>query len=701
MKNRFVSLACVVLAMSGVFGAENAFAQDTKAMAKEAQQYLYAEDWDQAIKAYQKLADQEKDNALYHSQLGKCYLQKGNKAKAIEELQKAQSLYTDKEKAKDAVQYEAVLLAHTQKENDQVDDAIKTLEAAQTVAKSKAVKATIEKEIEACKVAKDLKANPKDNMVLNLGAFVNGGMADHSPVLTNDKKQLIFASRREVPGHSMDSKENQYDENVFVSTLVDSTKTFGEPKAYEGEVNTNAHDAVIAISPDGTELYIYREDDNGSILVSKKSGNEWSTPVMLNENINTPYKEKGAALSPDGKKLYFASDRPGTFGGLDIFVSEREGDNWGPAKNLGAAINTDESEEGPFVSKDGSTLYFSSRGHQAMGGYDLFKASINGDSFGEVENLGTPINSSADELYVYQDGQKLYFSSNRGEGQGNYDLYVAGPTSVMKTAATSLNVKTKVCGDQQIIPEVKITDNSTGQVQTPTPSADGLFTINGFRGHNYTIDVKANGNSVYNRIFDIAVDAPAEMDFWDVIQLDPPTECKQIIAAVEEVNPLKDEDGTLYDFYVEIKDITFEFAKADPFSSNADLDKLAQYLKDYPKAKVEVRGYADAQGSSSLNYTLARKRALTAQSYLTKKGVKASQIKVVSLGEENPLSFNLVNGEINESSKQYNRRLEFKMIQQGEKTMLIRAIRNIPAQYQNPDYKRDYVKKSGMPETTI
>ncbi len=699
MKNRFVSLACVVLAMSGALGTEVASAQDAKTIVKEAAQAAADENWKAAKDSYQKLVNQDPKNAEYRSLLGNAYLQLGEKEKAIAELKEAQSLYTDKQKAKEATQYEAIRLAHALKETGKADEAIKTLEAIQT--KSKAVQARVDKEIQSCKVAKDIMANPKDDMVLNLGAFVNADMADHSAVLSNDKKQLIYTSRRDVQGHSKDSKDNEYDENVFVSSLVDSTKTFGAPTVYDEVINTKEHDAVIAISPDGNELYIYRGgEENGAIYVAKKQGNAWGTPEKLNENINTPYMEKGAALSPDGNKLYFASDRPGTMGGLDIWVSDRQGDNWGPARNLGAAINTEESDEAPFVTKDGSTLYFSSRGHDAIGGYDLFKASINGDNFGTVENLGTPINTVSDELYPMLDGQKIYFSSNRGDGQGSYDLYVGGPTSVMKTAATVFNGKVKVCKGDMIPSEITLIDNSDAKKkQVITPSADGSFSLNTFRGHNYQMTVTANGSEVYSLLFDVAIDAPAQRDFFQTIQLDPQNECVPEPVVVEK-NPYE-EDGVIYDFYVEIEDITFAFAKADPLSSNESLDKLAQYLKDFPKAQIEVKGYADAQGSSSLNYTLARKRALTAQSYLTKKGVKASQIKVTSLGEENPLSFNLVNGEINEASKKFNRRLEFKMVKQGEKTMLIRAIRNIPEQYKNPDYNRDYVKKSGMPETNI
>ncbi|MCR5455855.1 MAG: OmpA family protein, partial [Bacteroidales bacterium] len=609
-----------------------------------------------------------------------------------------------KEKTKVAAQTNQIALARTLRENEQIDEALTVLEALQGNVHKSLTKA-VENEIESCKFAQAQKSNPKDNMVLNLGAFVNGDKVDHSPVLSPNQKELYFTSRRELEGHSTVS-ENMVDENVYVCTIVDSTKTWSTPETIEGGINTNAHDAVVAISPDGNEMYIYREDENGSLLISRKSGNSWSAPELIGGNINTPYEEKGAALSPDGSKLYFASDRPGTKGGLDIFVATRSDNGaWGNVKNLGDAINTEADEEGPFVSADNSKLYFSSKGHTSIGGYDLFSAPISGETVGEAENLGAPINSNADELYVFEAGKKLYFSSNRGNGMGNYDLYVAGPTSLMATPETVVNGKVKVCKGDMPKTEIKVRDNSTGTEQEITPAANGDFSFTTNRGHNYTITVNANSSVVHNEIFDIATDAPATKTY-QTIQLDPQNDCNDVVAdgftpdGIDKKRYDDEGDGTLYDRYIEIEDVLFEYGKANALNTNQKLDELAEYLKENSKAKVMVKGYADSKSSApAVNAKLGLRRANQGKQYLLNKGVKSSQIVVKSFGEENPVALNILNGEYSDECARYNRRLEFKVIEQGDVTMLIRGIRNIPSHLKNTDYKRDYTKASGWPET--
>ncbi|MBQ1697558.1 MAG: PD40 domain-containing protein [Bacteroidales bacterium] len=692
--------------MSAVFGTQVASAQDSKLL-QAAEEAAYNNDWTAASNNYKQLVGNNPENANYHSQLGYCYRNLGEKQQAIAEFRKANSLYSEKEKNKVAGQTNQIALARTLREADSIDQALSVLEALESKVNG-SLKKAVENEIESCKFAQSQKSNPKDNMVLNLGAFVNGDKVDHSPVLSNNQRELFFTSRRELEGHSTVS-ENMVDENVYKCTIVDSTNTWSKPSAISGEINTSAHDAVVAISPDGNELYIYREDDNGSLLVSRKSGSSWSAPELLGGNINTPYEEKGAALSPDGNKLYFASDRPGSKGGLDIFVATRQDNGaWGNVKNLGDGVNTEADEEGPFVSGDNTKLYFSSKGHAGIGGYDLFSAPINGDNVGSADNLGAPINTNADELYVFEAGKKIYFSSNRGNGMGNYDLYVAGPTALMATPETVVNGKVKNCKGDMPKTNITVRDNSTGKSQEITPAANGDYSFTTNRGHNYTLTVTANSSVVYNEIFDIATNEAANKTY-PTIQLDPQNDCNELVAdnntpapdAIDRKRYDDEGDGTLYDRYIEIEDVLFEYGKADALTNNPKLNELAEYLKQFPKAKVMVKGYADSKSSApAVNAKLGLRRANQGKQYLLNKGVKASQIVVKSFGEENPVALNILNGQYNNDCARYNRRLEFKMIEQGETTMLIRGIRNIPSHLKSPDYKRDYNKASGWPETT-
>ena len=261
MKNRFLSLAFVLITMSAVFGTQVASAQDSKLL-QAAEEAAYNNDWTAASNNYKQLVGNNPENANYHSQLGYCYRNLGDRQQAIAEFRKAESLYTAKEKTKVAAQTNQIALARTLRENENIDEALSVLEALQGNVNN-SLKKAVENEIESCKFAQNQKSNPKDNMVLNLGAFVNGDKVDHSPVLSPNQKELFFTSRRELEGHSTVS-ESMVDENIYKSTIVDSTNTWSKPEAITGDLNTNAHDAVVAISPDGNEMYIYREDDNGS-----------------------------------------------------------------------------------------------------------------------------------------------------------------------------------------------------------------------------------------------------------------------------------------------------------------------------------------------------------------------------------------------------------------------------------------------------
>ena len=184
-----------------------------------------------------------------------------------------------------------------------------------------------------------------------------------------------------------------------------STKTNGQ---WSGPVNMNELLKVdrdlfpTSISNDGKTLYLYSSADyDGIIYTSQFENGIWSPLVKLNENINTKYWESHATISHDNKKLYFTSNRKGGYEGLDIYVSERDSTgDWGPAKNLGPVINTPYNEESPFLSKDDKTLFFSSRGHFNMGGYDIFYSTLLPDGEWSVPlNVGFPLNSTDDDVF--------------------------------------------------------------------------------------------------------------------------------------------------------------------------------------------------------------------------------------------------------------------------------------------------------------
>jgi Tol biopolymer transport system component len=199
-----------------------------------------------------------------------------------------------------------------------------------------------------------------------------------------------------------------------------------------GAVNTDGHDGCSSISPAGNQLFLFKNDPagasrGGDIYVSRLSSTgKWSNPKSLAKPINSSYYEDGACISPNGKTIYFISERPGGFGHADIYTAEKKsGSEWDLPKNIGVEINTPEDEGGLFLAPDGKTLFFTSKGHGSMGGYDIFKTVNEKGKWSAPVNLGYPINTVNNDMgfTLSVDAQTGYFSSNRKGGLGGRDIY--------------------------------------------------------------------------------------------------------------------------------------------------------------------------------------------------------------------------------------------------------------------------------------
>ncbi|MBR4441310.1 MAG: PD40 domain-containing protein [Bacteroidales bacterium] len=709
MKNNVFSFVVILIMLADiVFITSKASAQDDFNIGM-AETMVNNEDFSSAITLYKKMVEMEPDNGMYHFQLGFCFLNTAaKKDSSIYEFKKAYNAYKPKQR-KGTQGYETeFFLGRAYRVNDSIDQALSTLEKLKRRVSNKKVIEIIDKEIDQCNLAKEMKSHPVEIQVQNLGAIVNSLYTDHSPVLTADESMLFFTSRRPYKDHEI-MADDQCDENIYVSHKLPSG-TWSAPEPLNDMINTGEHEATASLSYDGTELFLYRDDDNGTLLMSHFENDDWTAPVKLNENINTKYRETGACLSTDGQRLYFASDRPGGYGGLDIYVSLRQSDgSWGPAKNVGDAVNTSDDEEGPFILPDNSKLYFSSKGHRGMGGYDIFYCDATDfGTWSRAVNAGYPINTSEDDVFLFitPTSERSYFASERRDGIGRSDIYVMGLPSVMETELTVVTGLVGVCEGK--IPESLITirDNSLGITSTAIPNIHtGKFIFIGRRVHNYTVTATVDGKTVYSETFDIESDAPAQMSY-KTIQLDPEHDCPEPRVPDEEPEHIPgkyyDENGVMYDHLAEIEDIVFPFGDAKVLGQTPSLDSLVKYLKNNRDAVVEIRAYCDAKGSAVYNLNLSKKRGQAVYNYLIQRGVQTKQLSVLACGEENPISFNIINGEFDDESKAYNRRVEFLMKQQGSKeTLLIRPITTVPDKYRNPLYIKEYEKADGTPESEI
>jgi Tol biopolymer transport system component len=205
--------------------------------------------------------------------------------------------------------------------------------------------------------------------------------------------------------------------------------SWGAPVNITPELQSDGDMYISCLSSDGKVLYLSKDDNfNSDIYTCSFDGITWGKALRLNKNINTKYWESHGFVSEDGEQLIFASDRPGGFGGLDLYISRKMEGDWGTPVNLGPKINTPFNEDRPFLINKGRTLFFSSQGHQNIGGYDLFRADLQTDNkWSEPENLGYPLNTPDDNIFFMpvNNGKSGYYSTYiPDEGFGKEDIYL-------------------------------------------------------------------------------------------------------------------------------------------------------------------------------------------------------------------------------------------------------------------------------------
>ena len=271
---------------------------------------------------------------------------------------------------------------------------------------------------------------PMNYRLENLGEQINSPFPDYVPLISADGQNLYFTSRRDG-GMSNDQDPNsEYFEDIYHS-VQQNDGSWSPAENIGGPINTKGHDATVALSPSGNKMLIYRTNanfDGGDIFYTNLESAVWSEPIKLSERINSRFFEPSATIAADERTIYFSSNRPGGYGGKDIYrVVELPDGSWSYPVNLGPNINTPGHEDGPFISANGTELFFSSTGHNSIGGYDVYKSKLDvqrGD-WGKPESLGHPVNTVFDDIYLVMEasGKVGYYSTNRKGGFGDHDIY--------------------------------------------------------------------------------------------------------------------------------------------------------------------------------------------------------------------------------------------------------------------------------------
>ena len=310
----------------------------------------------------------------------------------------------------------------------------------------KVVLKAVNRDIACCNYSKFLISHPIKAIVQNLGDTINTPYSEYAPVINPTEEKLVFTRRSpETTGHQI-SPDGDYFEDVYGCTILegklmrtsdfDSTmKTgfqntlsnfnFSIPQNLGKNINSSGHDAGVAFSYDSKKLFVYK---NLQIWVSEWQDEIWQPAHKINELsevVNKRYFEPSISLSSQENEIYIASEQPGGYGGLDLYKSVKVNGVWSTAINLGPHINTSEDEDSPYIDPNSKILYFSSKGHSSMGGYDVFKSNFDGKNWSVPSNMGYPINSAGDDIFFsmplkYNRG---YYSSNKAGGHGKMDLY--------------------------------------------------------------------------------------------------------------------------------------------------------------------------------------------------------------------------------------------------------------------------------------
>ena len=503
-----------------------------------------------------------------------------------------------------------------------------------------------------------------------LDTNVNGKYDEYGPAVTADDSTLFFTTRRTMKknpnkGYASDGK---YYEKIFRSSKDSSW----DKSHWALGSNFRGHFAVQGVSNDGSRVLLYKEKRGGDLYEAKLHGKKFGAAKRLPRAVNTKAHETSASYSYDGNTIYYCSDRTDMgYGGHDIYkVTKNDKGKWKVVENLGNVLNTPEDEVTVFAHPDGKTMYFSSRGHDGMGGFDIFVTTFEDGKWSKPRNLGLPINTPGDDIsfVITANGKSAYYASAQPTGFGEEDIYCISfksdkvfvsttednllddgdpfaEESEVKEKAMPTHQMTLLTGlvrdkntKEPLSASIELFDLDSNRKigDFETNSETGKFLLSLPAGHHYKILVKSPGYRSHEETFDI----PDSSGFQK----------KELIIELES-------DGS--EMPEHLKNIEFDFDKSNVQGSEAArrLDMVADYMKRHPDVKVLISGHTDSMGTDEYNQALSERRAKTAADYLVNKGISRNRMTTKGYGESRPIDTNET-----DEGRQHNRRVEFEIV---------------------------------------
>jgi outer membrane protein OmpA-like peptidoglycan-associated protein/tetratricopeptide (TPR) repeat protein len=667
----FVAIFCLGQDVKSTVKEAKNFAQELKALIDAGDKLFLKGSFSQALDSYFAANQKAPEDAKVIFKIGQTYLSAGAEAKAVPYLERAYRQQPNVDP--DIDYYLATALQATSHFNRAIDHFKKFQE------KNKKFTTIARHKIEECKFGDSLMRHPVLCNIKILEWPVNSRFQDYGPVLNSDEDKLIFTSGRDTT--KTDKRYNTYFEDILMSSK--NGETWSVPERLSANVNDQFHDAATYLTPSGKTIYLYYEKGNGDIYQSDYDGSEWSVPRSMGKEINSVSWETSGCLSPDGSRFFFASDRPGGYGNLDLYVCNRlPSGEWGKAVNMGAKINSRGSEDAPFVHPDG-TLYFGSDGHPGLGEFDIFKSELVDGEWSKPVNIGYPINTAKFENYFFlsNDKKRAYFSAVRSEGVGNSDIcmvhfldppppppveqkaiakvdtardaetigdeFVDAMVSFQKDLGLATQLTGKVLDSDKAFPlkaQIVLVDNKTNSVieRVYSDGVTGEFKIIIPHGGNYGINTSVNGYLFNSLNFDV----PMFSDY------------KEIETAIF---MQKAEVGSK----IVLRNIFFDMGKSDlQNESVSELESILNLMERNPLIKLQINGHTDNTGDDATNKILSLKRAQAVADFLVKRGINTNRLRAIGYGEERPI----VSNDDEAGGKEVNRRTEIEVFETQPQT---------------------------------
>nr|WP_305882498.1 OmpA family protein [Emticicia sp. 21SJ11W-3] len=535
------------------------------------------------------------------------------------------------------------------------------------------------REVNSLRLIGELKQKQTDITFSNLSAINTAG-AEFSPVVLGD--ELIFTASRKSKTYSNGLPYVGLYKSRFARTMEEMSK----PEKFSNAIfDEERNEGTPAFSPDGKTM-IYARGNTGKrkdfspdmdLYISRYvNGSGWTEPSYVSASDSASW-DGSPAFSRDGKTIYFASNRPGGFGGIDLYrVNMDASGRFGNPVNMGKEINTAGDEMFPYVSEDGK-LYFASDGHPGLGKLDLFVAIRSGGKI-TVENMGLPYNSNMDDFgLVMRKNGDVFFSSNRAGGKGDDDIYYYEapkqteladatpliPRSTPDSLSKPLEIKTvryflagtiytKNANNQNVpLDSATVKILATGQdepLKEIITQKDGKFGPIAVQEDNDYVILGSKKNYLAKR-----------EDFSMYGRTIPQSLLTKAITDTTFFASLNLEEITL-DKTFRVENIYYDLDKWDIRPDAAlELNKLVQILVDNPTIKIELGSHTDARATEIYNLRLSQRRAESAVNYIVSKGIDRARITAKGYGE----SELLIRNAKTEDEHQTNRRTEFKIIE--------------------------------------